>query len=136
MIETAIKELLSSDPALLLLVRERVYPVVLPQAPDYPAMTFQIVSGLPEYHLQGRANLCASRVQFDLFALTFDKLNELKHAFLSLMSGFRNSGQRPGIIQGAFVQGEFEDVEAAIKRTNEARRKTIDFIIWHEETYA
>lgn len=135
MIDTAIKELLLEDSGITLLVGDRVYPEVLPQAVTYPAMTFQIISGQSHYHMQGPSELAASRVQFDLYAETKDKLIELKRVFMRLMSGFHNAAVRPGIIQGAFRDNEFGDVEGAIDRTNKVRRNTFDFIIWHEESY-
>lgn len=50
----------------------RIYPIHLPQAPTYPAITYQIVSDERVFHHGGRSRLQLARVQFSIWGKDTD----------------------------------------------------------------
>ena len=56
-----------ADPALAAALGTRVYPIKLPQAVTYPAMTLQRISGTALPPLKGRASLARPRFQCDVW---------------------------------------------------------------------
>ena len=133
MIETALRGALIADAGVVALVAARVYPVVLPQAPVYPALTFQTISGESHYGLGGASGLASPRVQIDCYAETFDAVMALRSAVIACLSGYR--GTIAGVaVQGMFRVAEADGFESDLTQTG-ARiwRKTLDFNIWFEE---
>lgn len=65
----AIYNILSNTAGVTAIVSTRIYPVRLPLDTDYPAVTFQLVSSIPENHKTGRANYFNSRIQVNCFAV-------------------------------------------------------------------
>lgn len=63
MIEKSIFAQLYAHPGLNALVADRVYPVVLPQGVTLPALTYQVISDVPESDLDGDSDLRNLRVQ-------------------------------------------------------------------------
>jgi hypothetical protein len=56
-----------ADPAITAQIGTRLYPIKLPQAPTFPAMTMQRISNFPASSLRGRASLARPRYQFDVW---------------------------------------------------------------------
>ena len=48
----------------------RAYPEVLPQMPVLPALTYRLIAGTDDFHLQGRSGLVIRLVQVDAWATT------------------------------------------------------------------
>jgi hypothetical protein len=135
MIEQAIRTALINHGAVAALVSARVYPVNLPQATRYPAITYQTVSGSSTYSMDGSSNLANPRVQFDLYAETFDGLVFLKAAVMDCLSGFVGTSANVDI-QGVFRVFESDGFEQQIDGPGpRVWRKTLDFTIWYKETY-
>lgn len=67
MIEKAIHSLLSGDPAITDLVASRIYPLVREQSAVLPAITYQIISNVPDYSFDG-IGMKNCRVQINCFA--------------------------------------------------------------------
>ena len=82
MIEQAVRALLTSNVAVAPLVAGRVFPVILPQAVTYPAITYQTITGASTYSMDGSSELANPRFQFDLYATTFDAVTQLKACLL------------------------------------------------------
>ncbi|MGB0889859.1 MAG: DUF3168 domain-containing protein [Solirubrobacterales bacterium] len=45
----------------------RIYPLKLPQNPTFPAITYRVISDVPEYDLEGEAGLSHARIQIDCY---------------------------------------------------------------------
>lgn len=137
MIEQAVRALLTTHVAVAPLVAGRVFPVILPQAVTYPAITYQTITGASNYSMDGSSELANSRMQFDCYATSFDAVTLLKAAVMKCLSGFSGSvGTPPVEIQGAFRVNETDDFEQPLDGPGpRVWRKTLDFIIWHKEIY-
>lgn len=137
MIEVALRAALIAAPSVSALVGSRVYPTVLPQAPEYPAMTYQFITGGSEYSMQGPSKLASPRVQLDLYATEHMQLLQLKGAVMSTLSGLRGVvGSPPVRIYGAFREMEQDAYEQQLERSGPSVwRKSLDFTLWFKETY-
>lgn len=137
MIEVAIRTALTDAAAVAALVSNRVYPVVLPEAPIYPAITYTIVTGSSEYAMQGASKLASPRIQLDLYAATHFGVLQLKGAVMATLSGFSGTvGSPPVKIYGAFRSMELDAYEQQLERSGPTVwRKTLDFTVWFKETY-
>lgn len=69
--ETATYTALSTYAGLAALVSTRIYPMVLPQDCPLPAVTYQLISDIPEVNLDGDADLSQARIQVDVWATSF-----------------------------------------------------------------
>lgn len=76
-IGNAISKKLLATVAITDVCSTRITPDVLPKNQTLPAITYSIVSNIPEHHLGGRSELAQARVQLDVYAGTRDAANEL-----------------------------------------------------------
>ena len=100
MIENAIKTLLQSAGGITDLVGTRMYPVVAPQRAKYPLITYQIVSEIPVYQMEGAAGLSGVRLQLDYWAVPrrsppgydpYDIVRTMSEIARVTLSGFRGT---------------------------------------------
>lgn len=136
-IEIALRTVLVDAPAVAALVDTRVYPMVLPQDPTYPAITYQTITGSSEYSMEGPSNLAAPRMQLDLYAGTAGALFDLRGAVMKALSGFAGAvGSPPVKIYGAFKQMEIDRYEQDLEQAGpRVWHKTLDFQLWFKEAY-
>lgn len=66
-VEDAVVERLLATAAIAAIVDTRVYLLILPQSPTYPAVRVQLVDEPTELHLRGADALTRARVQTDVF---------------------------------------------------------------------
>lgn len=118
-IQETIYEHLTTNAGLVALVSTRVYPAVLPQRPTLPALTYQRISGVPEYSHSGRA-LMQSRFQISCWAATYAGAIALATAVKAAMDTF------PDV---AFIEGHSEMYEPETS----VYHIPVDVMIWHEE---
>lgn len=137
MIELALRTLLLATPSVAALVQSRVHPVHLPQAPAYPAVTYQVITGASEYSHDGPSQLANLRVQFDLYAGTHEGVLQLRSAVMQALSGASGVyGSPPVRIQGVFRTMEVDAYEQQLERSGPVVwRKTLDFNLWFTEVY-
>jgi len=94
MLEQAIYSYISTYPGLIALVGSRIYPLVMPQNPTYPAVVYSRVSRVYEKDLLGTA-WNQSRVQFSVYAKEY---LEAKRVAEQLRAAFRDyKGEINGI---------------------------------------
>jgi hypothetical protein len=136
-IELALRDLLLQAPAIAALVGTRVHPVILPQAPVYPAITYQQITGLSHYSQQGPSALADTRFQLDLYAGSHTGVLQLRDAVMQRISGAQGLyGSPPVQIQGAFRSMERDAYEQQLERSGPTVwRKSLDFNIWFTEVY-
>lgn len=70
-IETALRAHLANHSGLAALVGGRIYPLILPQDPALPAVTYQKVSESSEYIHDGVSSIRKGRLQLDCWAATY-----------------------------------------------------------------
>lgn len=71
---------LTGDAAVSAIVGTRVYPLVIPQGGDLPAVTYQRIYGAPINDLAGAGELVRARVQVDCWATTYASVRALADA--------------------------------------------------------
>ncbi len=70
-VETKLVALLSATSAITALVKDRIYPLILPQNQDLPAISYTRIIGMPVYSLKGYSGLDNVHVQIDCWASTY-----------------------------------------------------------------
>ena len=84
---------------------DRLYWNVGEQGKPDPMAVLYLISGVPDYHMQGASGLVESRVQIDCRAGTVAEALALARAIEARLSGYR--GTRDGIkFMGIFKQSE------------------------------
>lgn len=133
MIGPALYPLLTGDSVIASLIGLRVYPLELPQAPTYPAVTYQVITDPREYALSGPSNLGEARVQFDCYATRYDAAIALARAVRNRLESFKGViGNPPIDVQGAFQIGGGDEFESStVKAGPRLWRRTLDFTIWY-----
>jgi hypothetical protein len=113
----------------------RIYPIHLPQDPKFPAITYQIISGQPEYDLEGARGLADTRIQIDCWARAkeqtdgYDSARDLAEAVRGALSGYSGT-VGSDVIQECFLAGRRTSYEADA----EIYRESLDFAIGYTET--
>ena len=120
-LKTAIYEQLTSDPAITIIVGDRVFRTFAPEATT-PFLTFQRISAVN----QNDIDCVTERYQFDLVGTVEhdDLLEELKEALLDNLNRFRGDLGNTGVK----VKNTWLDIIAdGFSEDNTLRRITVDF---------
>ena len=116
------------------LTSTRIYPIKMPQEVSYPAVTFQVISGLPRGHLMGSDDsLAAPRVQVSAWGETLSDAVDVADQIKAALQDF--SGTMGGV-SGVTVQRIFIESEQipVIDPDVDVYQVAQDFIIWWEES--
>lgn len=87
-IETLLRARLVADNTVSGLVSTRIYPVILPQKPTLPAITFSKVSGVRMHNLSGTAGRAVARISFNCWATTYLGAQAVAAAVRASLDGF------------------------------------------------
>ena len=125
-IEEALKTVLTNDAGVAALVAGRIYPVILPQKPTYPVLTYQKVGGAADLVLAGESGLSRNLFQIDAYGYTYAAAKALAKAVQTALNGkeFTISTVNIGSIT---MKSDRDLYEEAIK----IHRVSMDFSIWH-----
>ena len=127
MIETAIRYILIND-ATVKAITTRVYPVTIPQSPQYPLILYTKITGMRDHHLRGPSGHAHPRFQIEAWAKTYTEAKTLADAIREALDGY--SGTAAGTkIGSCLIESEQDIYESEI----EVYRVTSDWFIWHEE---
>lgn len=77
MIEQSIYSHLSTFAQLNSMISIRIYPMMMPQDPILPAVTYQRIGNSPINTVSGAAGLDNPRIQFDCWATTYESVKAL-----------------------------------------------------------
>lgn len=132
-IEAALYAELAADSSVSALVSSRIYPVLIPQDVDMPAIAYQRISGPRDYSHQG-AGLVSARFQITCQATSYSGAKSLAAAVRDALSGFSGTmgagGGGGGVkVQGAFVDNDLDGYGA----TAQEWTVRLDVIIQHTE---
>ena len=86
-IESLIFTALTTNANIKRMVTRRVYPIVLPQNCDFPAISYQRVTGVRVNDLSGYSNLQNAHVQIDSWATSYNEVKELGAYIHTTMNG-------------------------------------------------
>lgn len=87
-IETGLVAFLRTDPDIAAAVGARVYPLRLPQAPTYPAITYQRISTMRERPISASAWRAQARFQVDCWADSYGVARQLGDAVRARLDGY------------------------------------------------
>ncbi len=88
MIRNSIRQYLLSKAAVTAIIGSRLYPVVLPQSQDVPAITFSRVSGGHSHNLDRATGSAIPAFEFDCWAATYAQAETLAEVVRGVMQGF------------------------------------------------
>ena len=115
--EEALFDYLSTNTGIVAVVDDRIYPKRLVQDPTLPAIVFQVVSARPAYTNDqagdppgASTSYVRNRVQFDLWADSYEGLLPVKSALFDGISGFRGM-MGTMMIQSVFILNELDGFE-------------------------
>lgn len=77
MIEEALYSHLSTSTTLMALVSDRIYPIMMPQDPELPAITYQRISNSPVNSMGGHGGLDNPKIQIDCWATSYSAAKAL-----------------------------------------------------------
>lgn len=104
MIEAGLFNLLSTTPAIEAICQTRIYPVVLPEEPTYPAATYQMISARAEPTFE-TSGFQRWRIQFDCFGVAYPDASGLRDALIKALNGYQGVLSDGTILQNAdFIQ--------------------------------
>lgn len=104
MIDAGLWHLLSTTAAITAICKTRIYPIILPPDPTWPAMTYQIIAATPEPTLD-TAGFQRWRLQFDCWANTYADAASLRAALIRTLNGYQGTLSDGTLLQDAeFIQ--------------------------------
>lgn len=135
--EDTFVSLLQAQPAITALigsgVNARLFPVILPQDPIFPCLSYQIISGPRDYTQDGADGVVRFRVQCNLYGSTYAQVKALRDALESSVSGLHNqSFGSPSVkVKGVFITNERDTFEQALSQLPPGApyRKSVDLMI-------
>lgn len=123
-----------SDPTVGGLIGPRMYPMTLPQKPQFPAVTYQVISALRKPTMLHEDNLPLTRIQIDSWALTMYDAVQVDEAIRSLFHNYTRiemggSGSPGVLVAGVFVEDHRTDYEPDTLLYRVSR----DYKVFHRE---
>lgn len=100
-----------------------------PQGVALPYIVLQRISGIRDNLMSGPSGYVQSRVQFDVYAATYNTARATARALVAAVSGHRS-----GTIQGIFIDAERDLSAADTGEVSHLFRVSIDAQIHHQET--
>ena len=91
--EGAIRAAILASAPVAAMVGTRVYPMMLPQAPTFPAIVYQRISTVPDMLVDG-PGFAPIRMQLSMWATTFDGARTLADAVVTALHGYHGGELR------------------------------------------
>lgn len=127
MMESDLVAFLLSQSSLQALIASRLYPVIIPEAlSQFPCVTYQVVSSVPEYTNDGPTGLTVARVQFDVWGQAYGDCKAVASALQQLLDGYA-----PGPMGSTFISAIWMTNRATDSFDQDARlyRSSADYRI-------
>lgn len=106
-IGSLVRTALTGNSGVSTLVGSRVYPLLLPQEPTYPAISYQRISNTGQ---DGSSDRKESRWQFDCWGTTYAASVSLSAAVKTALEEYHDADQTPGIAWSRVVN-ELDDYD-------------------------
>lgn len=117
-------------------VADRIYPVEWPDAPTFPLIIVQRVSGTGETTFLGEAGIEQTRVQVDVYSdLGYADTARIALNVRRLLHGFKGGPEAaPCVIdRSACINSTDLPVTATERAGPRLRRRMLEFLIWNRE---
>jgi hypothetical protein len=128
-----IRTFVLADATVASLIGTRMYPLNLPQAPTFPAITYQWISGQHVQSINDRSGLSGPRVQFTAWAITYLQAEAVFEALRKRLDGF-NGMAGSTRIYGAILESERDILSERLDPEPTVFGRSADFFVWHQET--
>lgn len=131
LLEEAIRAHLVANGGVSALIGTRLYPLVLPQDPTYPAIVLTRVSGVREHSHDGPSLLSTSRLQLDCIAPTAAAAKNVADKVRLALDGFRGTmGGAGGVeVNGAWLEDERDGYDDELR----VYSASVDYMVLHNE---
>lgn len=129
--EEAFRALILAQPGIAALIGTRVYPLVLPQGFERPAIKFQIISTSRDYKQDGDDGVPTRRIQVDIYGDTYAQVKAVRDATL-VLSGINHIsvGSPPVYFHGIFFDDERDFYESVLDDAGpKLFRKSYDWFV-------
>lgn len=121
---SALRAALIADADVLAAVSTRIYFVILPQVPTYPALTIERISGDPHNTVPSVQALKWARVRIHAWGETY----KIAYETAKLVETALN-GQKTATLRSIYAQGAHDNYESTIEKHYISQ----DFSIWYTE---
>jgi len=133
-VEAELRARLVANGAVNGLVGTRIYPLMAPQNPTKPYVTFQRISGPRLQALGGAAGFGMARIQYDSWADTYTTAQALAAAIRNSFNGFigkLSDGNSPASLRTVVVR--LDNERDLFEEDTELFRVTQDYRLTHSE---
>ena len=86
--EAGIQQLVTASEAVSALIGARMYPLILPESPVFPAVTYQVISSIEEMTLNGPLGIFTARVQVEAWSGSYGETKAVMAAIRAVLDGF------------------------------------------------
>jgi hypothetical protein len=104
-IEAGIVTLILGDTGIAALIGTRLYAVLVPEITVYPCLSYQVVSSVSQYTVDGK-EFGQKRIQFDCWASFYTDAENLKQALRNVLTAYKGT-----LSDGTRVLGTFREIE-------------------------
>lgn len=111
------------------LVAGRVYPLQAPQGVTAPFVVYRQIDAVRDSGMGTDADIVACRIQFDLFAETFDAVKEVQTELRKALQRWRDPALSTPVLE-TYIATEADFLESEIGLF----RSTTDIQIWYRES--
>lgn len=127
-IEAGIYAHLIGNAGVAALVGTRIYPLLVPQDAELPALAYQRISGPRDHAHDGPSGLALARMQLICVAASYDGAKALSEAVRAAMDGHKGS-MGTVTVDACLLDNEIDQWAAA----HEAPVVRHDYMIWYQE---
>ena len=130
----SIRRYLLDQTAISSVISERIFPEILKQGSELPAVTYRKISGFHEHKIDGYAGIAKARFTFDCYAETRPAANSLATSIASAMNGLRGTLTGVDICAAEFDSGPETYTDSPQDGSDKHRYYTaIDFLVTYRE---
>jgi len=129
MISASLNTFLRAQSSITTLASTRIYPIILPQKPTFPAVTYREESHDLIESFDGQNGLTQSFYMLDAWAKTYASVTALNDAIRTALKNHSGAMGSISVTRVTLVSGPISVYEDEV----EAYRQTQVFSIWHKE---
>lgn len=132
-LESVLYTRLTGFAGLAALVGARVYPLELPQAPTYPAVSYARVSGEREHGMTEDHGMAHPRIQVDSWATSYAGCLAVARQVRLALQRWADAATDPAVLD-SFLDNEIDTIEDVISGSEQRIfRRMQDYFIWYRE---
>jgi hypothetical protein len=125
-IDAGLFSLLSTAPMITAICETRIYPVVLPDNPQFPLITYQTIVA-PQSPTMDTSGQQHWQIQFDCWGRTFPEASGLRAALVKTLNGAVQLMSEGPLLQNAHLRNVSDDFASAFRAWRCMADITFDF---------